>query len=255
MLPRAVVFGPDGKSVAQGCPANLYEGKEGHSLKVMFLPGDNPEFIDYNTVGKTEAEIQRDLTPIATLADLCQFFGVETPDRLSKAVYKGTECGAWIALCPTLDTPDDDWLTGSEIRPDLPSIVAFKIGTIVEGSDVGIDGRDFYLPVQRYKVDEWLEEMEAEAARLWENANYDWFTVNDGDKIVATGHFGGGDTELDDEAEHPGMKEAITAAKERYDEEVEDDDGSTPGWDESQSFPVTVGDKTYTLKGYVPENF
>jgi len=253
MLPRAVVFDSEGKSVAQGCPANLYEGKEGFTIKVMHLPGDNPEFIDYNTVGKTEVEIERDLTPIATLADLCQFFSVETPDRLSKAIYKGTDCGAWIALCPTLDTEEDDWLSGSEITADLSSIVAFKIGTIVEGSDVGIDGKDFYLPVQRYKVDEWLEEMEAEATRLWENANYDWFTVSEGNTVITSGRFGAV-TELDDES-IPGLKEAIDTAHDDYVEAVTDEDGVSPGWDENQSFTVTVNDKTYTVTGYVPENF
>lgn len=251
MLPRAVAFDNTGKSVAQGCPANLYEGKEGHTVKVIFLPGDNPEFIDFDTVGMTESEIEYALTPIATLADLCSYFGVETPDRLSKAVYKGTDCGAWIALCPTLDTEEDDWLSGSEIPADLASIVAFKIGTIVEGADVGVDGKDFYLPVPRYQVWDWIEDMESQAEAIWEAANYDWFTVNDGETVVTTGHFTG-ETVLDDDS-IPGLKDAITAAKERYDEEVEDEDGSTPCWDESQSFPVTVGDKTYTVKGYVSE--
>ena len=65
MLPRNVAFGMDGKAVAQGCAANLYDGEACYTTKVLWLPGDNPEFIDYNVVGKTYEQIVTEVEQMA----------------------------------------------------------------------------------------------------------------------------------------------------------------------------------------------
>jgi len=79
LLPRMVVFGPDGKAVLAGTPAAwCYENRQGFTQKVMELPYDgNPDFIgyrdatgqfiSYNVGCKTEAEIVAEVAAIAAI--------------------------------------------------------------------------------------------------------------------------------------------------------------------------------------------
>jgi hypothetical protein len=56
MLPRLVLFS-DGIAICAGEPCHVNKGV----IKVMLLPGDNPEFIDYDVRGKTEDQILTEL--------------------------------------------------------------------------------------------------------------------------------------------------------------------------------------------------
>jgi hypothetical protein len=116
---------------------------------------------------------------ISNLADLCDYWGAEEPERLNRRVYKGTECGASISV----QLMDGEWLhNGADgwesLTPETP-IRAFTLQTIVEGSDATVDSEPFYLPVTPALVETWIAEMEAEASRLWERDNLDHFLIYD----------------------------------------------------------------------------
>lgn len=193
------------------------------------------------------------MTEIKTLQDLCKFFSADSPDLLNRRIYKGTACGAWISV----RTPDGEWHDCGDDWSAITEIDAFKIGTIVEGSDADVVGDDFELPVSTARVDGWIEEMESEATHLWENANYDWFTVyatgKDSDEVVT----GGCDQHplivLDDDL--PGLADAIRAGIDKFWEENTDSDGSSCCWDEDVEFEVEVEGKAYTVWGYRPSDF
>lgn len=58
LVPRMVGFDTTGKAVGAGFSSAV---ERAHSHKVMSLPSQHVDFIDYNVVGKTEAEIRTDL--------------------------------------------------------------------------------------------------------------------------------------------------------------------------------------------------
>lgn len=86
---------------------------------------------------------------INNIHDLAAHFGT-TVEHLERAIYKGTDCGAWI-----------NW-TCSRVT----------IGSIVEGSDVEFS-KSFEFPFDSSAVDSWLEELEALTTIAWNEANAD----------------------------------------------------------------------------------
>lgn len=104
---------------------------------------------------------------IYSLADLLEFFGADTAQSLNRRVYKDTVCGASISVLAT----DGKWYHTGRDWTGVTEIRRFTIQTIVEGSDVTVDSDEFVLPVRVKSVREWVEFMEAEANRLWEEAN------------------------------------------------------------------------------------
>jgi hypothetical protein len=107
---------------------------------------------------------------IRSLADLCNYFGAEEPRSLNRRIYKDTECGASISLQLAngwLHNGDRRW----ETLPRSTPILGFTLQTIVEGSEATVDSPVFALPVRESEVREWIADMEAEAARLWDAAN------------------------------------------------------------------------------------
>lgn len=82
------------------------------------------------------------------ITELAKWYGEEDEDRLPKAIYKGTECGAWI-----------QW--------DNATVT---IGSIVEGSDAEF-AETFTFPVSSETVEEWLEELEDLTDAAWHEAN------------------------------------------------------------------------------------
>lgn len=81
--------------------------------------------------------------------ELADWFGT-TPEHLEKAIYKGTECGAWIRW-------DDDTVS---------------IGSIVEGSDAEFD-ETFEFPVDPEDIEAWTDELECLCDEAWHEANDD----------------------------------------------------------------------------------
>jgi hypothetical protein len=117
------------------------------------------------------------MTTITNLQDLCDWLSAETPRTLNRHIYKATGCGASISL----QFADGTWLhngpTHAEsawatLAIDTP-VVGFTIQTIVEGSEATVDSDTFTLPVAVADVEAWIDEMEDEASRLWDEANLD----------------------------------------------------------------------------------
>lgn len=81
------------------------------------------------------------------IKDYADYIGVEV-EHLERAIYKGTNCGAWI-------TWDDKKMT---------------IGSIVEGSDAEFD-KAFYFPVDSDDIEAWFEELEELTDEAWHEAN------------------------------------------------------------------------------------
>lgn len=80
--------------------------------------------------------------------DVAQWFGVDDPERLHRALYKETACGAWI-------------------RWDTATVT---IGSIVEGSDAEFD-ETFTFPLSSEIIEDWLEELEDLTDEAWREAN------------------------------------------------------------------------------------
>jgi hypothetical protein len=186
------------------------------------------------------------LPAIENLQDLMHWLSASDPNELNRRLYKGTNCGAYISVLTT----DGKWYHCGDDWSGVTEITAFAIGTIVEGSDIGVDAKEFCLPTTDEAVEEWCEEMEMEATRLWENANYEHFTVYRGEECVGGGRITWDTPPIEFSASLPeGHQEAIIQAiQNKYEE-------SFVFYDESQFFDVAIGDVTYTIKGYVMENW
>jgi hypothetical protein len=81
--------------------------------------------------------------------ELASEVGVDEPSHISRAIYKGTACGAWVRLEPH----------------------AVAVGSIVEGSDAEVGPVRLVYPFTA--ADFWaaLDEINAEACALWHEAN------------------------------------------------------------------------------------
>lgn len=112
-------------------------------------------------------KIPRNVRAIRSLRDLCRYFSADDPTQLNRRIYKGTDCGASISV----QTPDGKWHHCGEDWSGIKRIVAFTIQTIVEGSDAEVNSDEFTLPVTCEEVDRWVQDMEAEASRIWDEAN------------------------------------------------------------------------------------
>jgi hypothetical protein len=112
---------------------------------------------------------------IGSLRDLMEYFGAEHVMSLNRQIYRNTDCGASISV----RTPDGVWHHSGDDWSDIEEITAFKIQTIVEGSDAEVNSNVFELPVTVSEVDNWMAEMEAEADRLWHEANDDENSQNE----------------------------------------------------------------------------
>jgi hypothetical protein len=105
---------------------------------------------------------------IKDLRGLMDFLSADAPQDLNRRIYKSTDCGASISV----RRPDGTWLHNGRIGWDLlTAIDAFTIQTIVEGSDAEVNSEPFILPVAEETVNEWIEDMEAQASDLWDEAN------------------------------------------------------------------------------------
>ena len=88
---------------------------------------------------------------IHNIAELAAEYGT-TPEHLERAVYKSTECGAWI-----------EW-DDKEVR----------IGSIVEGSEAEVYPATLSFPFTMQEYEEAVQEIEADADALWREANLTW---------------------------------------------------------------------------------
>ena len=85
---------------------------------------------------------------------------------LNKYFYKGTDCGGWLELeqWPYLDINPNTGIDETDVK-------AVIIGTIIEGSDAELGPYRFEFPINRDMFWQQVEDMNQEAAALWEEAN------------------------------------------------------------------------------------
>jgi len=102
---------------------------------------------------------------------LLRFFDADSPRGLNRRIYKDTDCGASISIYlkdgRTIHNGNSVWgtLTGAE------KLHGFTIQTTVEGSDADVNSELFRIPCTQAEVTHWIADMEAEADRLWDDAN------------------------------------------------------------------------------------
>jgi hypothetical protein len=115
------------------------------------------------------------MATINTLSDLCAMLGVEekniTANRLSRRIYKDTNCGASISVQCMVDDMPVWFHNGDSTILDGKKLVGFTIQTIVEGVEATVDIA--FMPVGTTttgQVREWIKDMESEASRLWDEA-------------------------------------------------------------------------------------
>jgi hypothetical protein len=114
-----------------------------------------------------EETVDRRPEVITTLVELCAHFDADEPRSLNRRLYKDTDCGASISV----QTLDGVWHHNGEDWNGIATIQAFTIQSIVEGSDAEVNSGTFTLPVEALEVDEWIDYMEEETERLWNEAN------------------------------------------------------------------------------------
>ena len=88
--------------------------------------------------------------------DIATHFGLDRGvgwHTVEKAVFKGTECGAWIT-CET-----------------GPKGYSCMVGSIVEGSDADCTPVRLYFPFQSRELEAALDQIEDEALTIWEELN------------------------------------------------------------------------------------
>ena len=88
---------------------------------------------------------------ILSRQELIEEIGADSESIAKKAIYKGTDCGAWIKF-------EDDGIT---------------VGSIVEGSDAEITKPKLEFPFEARQFWDLLEEVNYEACEAWEEANYE----------------------------------------------------------------------------------
>ena len=89
--------------------------------------------------------------PIRHLAGLCEMIGTHhnTIGAVSKAIFKGTNCGAWVAT------------TGD----------AIQVGSTVEGADEGTEVHDLTYPFSKDDFWKAVQAVEDEAESIWKNTH------------------------------------------------------------------------------------
>lgn len=107
----------------------------------------------------------------ANLRAVFDLYGVDTVARLARAIYKTTDCGAWLSV----KRHDGKWIHSGDLDAVFAGDVRLlRVGSTVEGSDAEFAGCPIDLltdddVVSRIQEDlEWIDE-EVECA--WRKAN------------------------------------------------------------------------------------
>ena len=116
--------------------------------------GTEPEYDGFCCEECRQGAYKHDM-PKAMYDLLSQDLG-DNPDRWDRAIYKGTDCGAWMRI----NRDGDSW----------PEIYV-SIGSIVEGSDAEVTAEDLVWPFTRDQFWETVEWVNQEASMLWDEAN------------------------------------------------------------------------------------
>lgn len=88
-----------------------------------------------------------------SLEALADHIGANEPTEpsMSRRVYKDTACGAWLEVAHNGDG----------------TLWGVRVGSIVEGSDACVEPVELAFPFTEAQWDEAIQNVEAEAERLW----------------------------------------------------------------------------------------
>lgn len=118
-----------------------------------------------------------------SLADFLAKRGHESAGRFGHCLYKYTDCGPWSSF--TLGEGEDiyyekkkAWETQSE-QQWWHQCTGIQIGSIVEGSDVSVEGRFLVFPFTEKELDDVMIDIEEEADFYWKRDNSDYYQVID----------------------------------------------------------------------------
>jgi hypothetical protein len=107
----------------------------------------------------------------AGLAAILDCWGVETVERLDRAIYRYTACGPHLSV----KTHDGKWHHSGNLQGIYSGEVrALLVGSIVEGSDADVTGSEIDLLTVEDAVATFNREVDTvdrEANRLWDEAN------------------------------------------------------------------------------------
>ena len=113
---------------------------------------------------------------VANLEMLLSEYRADTPHEFGRALYKYTDCGPWITFLVYAgeDNPpreiyyEDDEANNTDWIKDC---VGVCVGSIVEGSDEGIDPITLMFPFTSLQFSNAVESINHDAAIVWEWAN------------------------------------------------------------------------------------
>lgn len=170
---------------------NIFDEEEARNIAAGRTANGSPMSPDKPR--DADREDDRRSRKISTLEDLADWLGCDDTSvaRLNRSIYKGTDCGASISIYGTMqDDVGTHWhALHNGYRDPYPAgfkAQAFTIQTIVEGSDATVDSDSFTLgEVTVGDVEDWVDYMEGEATRLWDEANGD--EPGEDDDAVACG--------------------------------------------------------------------
>jgi len=96
---------------------------------------------------------------IDSLEGLAEHIGANEPTEpsLSRRVYKDTACGAWLEVA---HNPDG-------------TLWGVRVGSIIEGSEAVVEPVELAMPFSPERWDEAIQQVEAEAECLWNEAHPD----------------------------------------------------------------------------------
>jgi hypothetical protein len=152
------------------------------------------------------AEVAKVVEPriVNTIDEFLVEMGAETLFMAGRSLYKGVDCGPWTSF--PMDTEllynskgvengvewekstmvdsiyYEDRLAKDTPRDFLDHIKGVKVGSIVEGSDVEIDGFELEFPFDMNKFWEKVEEVDKEASFYWDRDNNQFLKATKGQK-------------------------------------------------------------------------
>lgn len=112
----------------------------------------------------------------------------DTPYYLGRSLYKYIDCGPWMVYlldAPLLDKNMADELYYEDKEAGdlglIDHIIGVKVGSIIEGSDVEIDPKEFMFPFDMKDFWEGVTEINDEASFYWDRDNSNWYFLKHND--------------------------------------------------------------------------
>ena len=106
---------------------------------------------------------------INNVNELLATLDVDCPAKFGRSVYKYVDCGPWVCYL----TEDDDvyYMDATKENVTNENCVGVSVGSIVEGSEVGLGPIEMRFPFEEDAFWTNLEDINYEASVEWEEAN------------------------------------------------------------------------------------